>query len=237
VRRSGWLAAGAVWTASGAALVGAVAAAPAVLLFWHAVLAGGAGVAIAGDSVRRALFRRRLAGMARGELELASVGRREEGELVVVRGTIETHAPLRGLLVDAAGVYRRMIFQARGAWVHEAATDFSLVDERGERVLVQGGGARWMVPPREALTYPASRFDQDGIPREVRDRVRGAGDDEVEASELVLEPGTAVQVVGYKTTSPDVTGEAQGYRLPPLRATLRSGPDLPLVITRVADLS
>lgn len=223
--------------AGGAALVGAIAAAPAVLLFWHALLAGGAGTAVAGDTVRRALFRRRLAGMARGELELAAVGRREEGELVVVRGTIETPQPLRGVLVDAAGVYRRMIFQARGAWVHEGATDFSLVDARGERVLVQGAGARWLVPPREALTYPASRFDEDGVAREVRDRVRGAGDEMIEASELVLEPGTSVQVVGYKTTSPDVSGEAQGYRLPPQRATLRSGPDLPLVITRVADLS
>ena len=58
-----------------------------------------------------------------------------------------------------------------------------------------------------------------------------------EAARLpVLVPGTRVQVVGYKTASADVTGRVVDYRLPPQRATLRSGPALPLVITAVQHL-
>ncbi len=240
VRRRGWIAAGAVWVGGGAALIGSVVAAPPLLFFWHGLLAAGAGTAVAGDRVGRLVFRRQLARLARGEVELAEVGRREEGELVVVRGTIEATDSLSGLLVDATGVYRRMIFAAGRRWVHEAATDFALVDDRGHRVLVQGAGARWLVSAREAVTYPVARLDRDGVPGPVRDRVRAlraAGEALIEASERVLAAGTAVRVVGYKTTSADVTGEAQGYRRPPQRATLRSGPELPLVITGVDDLA
>jgi hypothetical protein len=59
---------------------------------------------------------------------------------------------------------------------------------------------------------------------------------EVEAFEYVLAVGTRVQLVGYKTASADVTGTFVDYRLPPQRATLRSGPDLPLVITATSDI-
>ena len=61
-------------------------------------------------------------------------------------------------------------------------------------------------------------------------------DPKIEAIERVLEVGTEVQVVGYKTASPDVTGDVGDYRSSPQRATLTSGDDLPLVITAVADL-
>jgi hypothetical protein len=236
VRRGGRVAAGVVWTASGVALLGSVVAAPPVLFFWHALVAAGAGAAVVGDRVGRAVFRRQLRALARGDVELSDLGMREEGELVVVRGTVEAERPLEGVLVEARGVYRRLDFKARGRWVHEAATDFSLVGSDGSRVLVQGGGARWLVPAREAMEYPASRLDRDGVSRPVRDQVRAAGAATIEASEQVLVTGTLVQVVGYKTTSADVSGEARGYRLPPQRATLRSGPQLPLVITRVDDL-
>lgn len=180
---------------------------------------------------------RRLPRLAGLEIALADVAACAEGALVSVRGTLDVPQPLRGVLVDVDGAYRRLIFAAGGTWVHEAATDFALVDDRGERVLVQAGGARWLVVDREELEYPVSRFDHDAVAPDVRDRVLSTGRVTIEASEQVLEPGTAVQVVGYKTTSPDVSGEIQGYRLPPQRATLRSGRDLPLVITRVADLS
>jgi hypothetical protein len=46
-----------------------------------------------------------------------------------------------------------------------------------------------------------------------------------------------VQVVGYKTASADVSGDVVDYRMPPQRATLRSGEDLPLVITATANLA
>ena len=237
VRRTGWLVSGMVWGGAGAAVAGAVVVAPAVLLLWKGILLGGVGAAIAGERAGHAMFRRELARLTRGEVELADVGKRDEGELVVVRGTIESAVSLTGVLRDSAGVYRRMIFAAGATWVHEAATDFALIDERGNRILIQAGGARWMAPSRELMTYPAARFDRDDVAPRVRELVRAAEEPTIEASERVLTLGTTVQIVGYKTVSVDPTGEAAGYRLPPQRATLRSGPDLPLVITSLDDLT
>jgi hypothetical protein len=187
----------------------------------------------------RLVLGRTLPRLAGRETTLAEVTARAEGSLVLVRGTIAVAEPLRGVLVDADGVYRRMVFDLGvfgGRWVHEAATDFALVGPRGERVLVHGGGARWLVLPREPLEYPAVRLDRDGVAADVRERVRASGRATIDAFEQVLEPGTLVQVVGYKTTSPDASGDVTDYRSPPQRATLRSGPERPLVITRVSDL-
>jgi len=234
VRRSTQLVTGAVWAGTGAAIAGILAVTPLALVLWKGFLLGGAGAALVGDRAGRAMLRRQIARMTRGELALADVDTRPEGELVVVRGTIEADTTLRGLLVDVEGVYRRLTVAAGGTWVHEAAVDFTLVDERGDRILIQAAGARWLVPPRELVTYPAARLAAEHVPKRVRALVRSRT--EVEATERVLEVGTAVQIVGYKTTSPDVAGGVVDYRLPPQRATLCSGPELPLVITRLDDL-
>lgn len=244
VRRAGWLVSGAVWGGAGVAIAGAVAVAPAVLVLWKGLLLGGVGAALAGERAGHLAFRRRLTKLTRGEVELADVGRREEGELVVVRGTIaparETigePVTLTGVVRDRPGVYRRLIFEPGRAWVHEAAVDFALVDERGHRVLVQAGGARWLVPTPELVTYPAWRFDHDLVPARVRELVRASGRPAIEAVERILPVGARVQVVGYKTQSADVSGDVMGYREAPQRATLRSGPTLPLVITTLDDLA
>jgi hypothetical protein len=235
VRRRSSLVRGALWTGASATIVGAVAAVPATLLLWKGFLIGGAGLALAGDRAARAVLQHEVARMTRGEIELASLSARAEGELVVVRGTIMTDEPLRGVLVETEGVYRRLIMKSRGTGVHEAATDFALVDDAGHHILVQAAGARWIVPERERVTYPAARFVGPHVPREVRalanDRL------EVEAFEQVLPVGARVQVIGYKTASADATGDVVDYRTPPQRATLRSGPDLPVVITAIADLA
>ncbi len=190
---------------------------------------------MAAERVGHVMQRRQLERMARGEVELANVKSHGEGELVVVRGTIQADAPLRGILVDTTGVFRRLIFSARGTWVHEAAIDFALLDETGDRIFIQAAGARWLVSPRERVSYPAHRFAGAHIPTRVSKLT--AGRKSVEAFEQVLEVGERVQIVGYKTTSPDATGEVTDYRSPPQRATLCSGPDLPLVITRLDDLA
>ncbi|MBA3503682.1 MAG: hypothetical protein H0T65_25185, partial [Deltaproteobacteria bacterium] len=163
-------------------------------------------------------------------LALAELDQREEGELVVVRGTVEADEALRGVLIDAEGVYRRMIFRARGTWVHEAAVDFTLVDARGARIRIEAGGARWMTPHKELVEYPSSRFAGAELSSKVKQLA--AGKDSIEAIERVLPVGAAVQIVGYKTTSADATGVAREYREAPQRATLRSGTELPLVISR-----
>jgi hypothetical protein len=203
VRRTRWLVSGAVWGAGGAALVGAVVVAPVTLVLWKGFLAGGAGALVAADRAGRAVLRRQILKMSRGEIPLAELGSRDEGELVVVRGTIEATEQLRGVLLEADGVYRRMTF---GSWVHEAAVDFTLIE-----------------------------FDLPHVSPKIKALV--AGKTSVEAFEHVLAAGTKVQIVGYKTSSADVSGETQGYRLPPQRATLRSGDDLPLVIITQADLA
>jgi hypothetical protein len=232
-RRTSRLIRGGTWIGVAGGAIAAVAAVPlAAPVLWKLALVGGAGAVAAGEQAARIALRRQLARMAAGKLELADLDARPEGELVLVRGTIavEPEAALRGLLIDATGVYRRVVFQAGGTWVHEAATDFTLADEHGVHIRIEAAGARWLTPQRELVTYPADRFARDDAPAKVRELV--AGRQTVEAIERVLPIGAQVQVVGYKTTSADVTGVARDYRMPPQRATLQSGAELPLVIVR-----
>jgi hypothetical protein len=226
---------GTIWAATGAAIVGTAAlGGPAAFAMWKGFVVAGAAAAAAGDRVGNAVLHRQLKRMTRGELQLADLSARAEGELVVVRGKIACESPLTGVLVDVEGVYRRMIFEPSGKWVHEAATDFTLIDDKGAHIIIQSAGARWMVPPRELVTYPGARFSSDRAPRDVS-RLAGARPT-IEAYEQVLAIGTEVQVVGYKTASADVSGEVVDYRMPPQRATLRSGEHLPLVITATSHL-
>jgi hypothetical protein len=230
-RRSGRAIKGATWVAVGLASVVGVAFTPATAFLLQGAIVGGAGAVALADRAARSALQRRIAKMAAGELALAELDARDEGELVVVRGTIEADATLRGFLLETEGVYRRMTFRARGNWVHEAAVDFTLVDDAGTRILVQGAGARWLTPGRELVTYPGSRFVREDAPQQIRHVA--AGRPTVEAIERVLPVGTKVQIVGYKTVTADATGTQRDYRNPPERATLRSGPELPLVITRL----
>lgn len=230
-RRAGRTIKAATWVAVGVAGVVGVALSPVTAFLLQGAIVGGAGAVALADRAARSALQRRIARMAAGELALAELDAREEGELVVVRGTIEAETTLRGFLVEAEGVYRRMIFRARGTWVHEAAVDFTLVDDQGTRILVQGAGARWLTPGRELVTYPGSRFVGDEAPAQIRHVATGRPT--VEAIERVLPVGTQVQIVGYKTVTADATGTQRDYRHPPERATLRSGPELPLVITRL----
>jgi hypothetical protein len=229
-------AAAAVWGGSAAALGVALVAAPAVLLAWKGIVLAGAGAAVAGRKVGHVVFQRQLRKLACGDLPLAQLESRNEGELVVVRGRIEASDPLTGILVDTPGVYRRLVWEPAGRWVSEAAVDFALIDGEGHRVLVQTAGARWMVGPREPWSYPVARFDRDGLHSSIRELARRSRGGVIKAAERVLELGALIQVVGYKTASADVGGTVVDYRSPPQRATLRSGPGVPLVISLVSDL-
>ncbi|MGE0870674.1 MAG: hypothetical protein AB7P03_19065 [Kofleriaceae bacterium] len=233
VRAVGWTVSGTIWAGSAAALVGGMIASPAVLVLWKALALGGAGVVVAGERAGSYAFRRQLAKLTRGEVALERLKVCKEGELACVRGTIEATHTLTGLLHDSPGVYRRMVFGARGFWVHEAAVDFSLVDHAGNRIFVQAAGARWLEAFRERIDYPKDQLLRAEVPAAVRERVaRATSREAIHASERVLRVGDAVQIVGYKTATPDVAGDVGGdYRSPPTRATLRSGDELPLVIT------
>jgi len=237
-RRTSHLIRGGTWAAVLGGAVGAITLTPlAAALLWKLAVIGGAGTVALGERAARIALRRQLGRMAAGERALADLDTRSEGELVLARGTIEVEREdaLRGLLIDATGVYRRVVFKARGTWVHEAAVDFTLVDERGARIRIEAAGARWLTPERELVTYPGERFVRDDATAKVRQLA--AGRQTVEAIERVLPIGAHVQIVGYKTTTADVTGAARDYRLPPQRATLQSGPELPLVIVRTDEAS
>ncbi len=236
VRRTRKVVTGTIVGAVSAGIFTMFAISPAIIaILWKGLAAGAAGAAVAGERIGQTMLRRKLKKIASGEIELASLDERQEGELVVVEGVIEAETTIKGVLADASGVYRRMIFNPAGAkWVYEAAVDFALVDDAGNRILIEAGGARWMTPARELVTYPRARFEQPDTPAPVTALLRKKL--QIEAIEDVLAPGTRVQVVGYKTASADVTGRVVDYRLPPQRATLRSGPALPLVITSVEHL-
>jgi hypothetical protein len=223
-----------IWTVGGVATVGSIVAAPWLLVLTKLWVFGVGGIAIAGDRAGHAMAQRRLKQMTRGELPLAELTARDEGELVVVRGTIEATETLQGIMIDSEGVYRRAEIQANGTWITEAAVDFSLVADDGARILIQAAGARWMVAGREKFSYPLARFFRDDVPLKIRERV--AGMTKVQGYERVLPVGARVQIVGYKTASADATGTVTDYRSAPQRATLRSGENLPLVITLESDL-
>ncbi len=234
VRLTRTMVSGTVWGAATASLIGAFAISPGLVgVLWKGIAAGAAGAFVAGERIGRTVMRNKLRQLAAGEIQLASVDEQREGELVVVEGTIEASNILRGVITDAQGVYRRMVFApTRAKYVYESAVDFALVDRDGNRILIEAAGARWMTPARELVSYPSVRFHQPDTPASVRALLRETP--QVDAIEDVLAVGTRVQIVGYKTASADVTGRTIDYRLPPQRAALRSGPELPLVITTVS---
>jgi len=176
-------------------------------------------------------WRPRRGGPRPTAIELAALDQQPDGELVAVRGTIVCDVPLSGLLVQAQGVYRRLQLGQGDSWIHEAAVDFALEDDRRRRVLVLAAGARWITPERELVRYPAARFAADHIPPQLRALVGRRPS--IDAFEKVLRAGVTVEVSGRKTARPDAGGDAGGYREPPQRAALASGADLPLVIEEV----
>lgn len=229
-RRAAW----SVWGGSAVAIGGTVAMLPPLLLFWKGFVLAGAGIAAAGHQIGRMTLQRQLRKLAAGQLPLSALDARAAGELVVVRGRIECAAPLTGILVDRPAVYRRLHWRPDGRWFSEAAVDFELVDAAGHRVMVHAAGARWMTPEAEDIEYPGARLDRDGLPEHLRAAARQR--ETIQAHEQVLELGAEVQIVAHKATTASVDGVVTDMRLPPQRTSLRSGPDLPLVITRLRDL-
>ena len=121
--------------------------------------------------------------------------------------------------------------------LHEAAVDFDLIDANGEPVRVCVSEARLLAPPVELSDYPAKRFlDENAAPslRSVRaanlPRLQlGAT---VPAGEFILRHGDEVEIVGWKARVVDMTA-ATLARETPMRAALRSGRALPLLVTPI----
>jgi hypothetical protein len=205
-----------------------------------------AGGYVAGDRAARAVLRGRLNKLARGGVDLSNLKQEADGELVHVRGRIKAKETLQPLLGEGPAVYRRVVFSVGGErWVHEAAVDFHLVDvATGERVLVQVAGAHLVAPePKRAriegeTAHSIFELTLDPQLRKNADsagvRIGRADKSAISAGEVLLRDGDEVEVVGVKTRSIDPTVEMRLMRETPERATLRSGKELPLIVSPVA---
>ena len=171
--------------------------------------------------------------IADAPLPLGELRDQAEGTRVHVRGRVKAVEVLEGVLSGTRGVFRRLIFERRGRWVHEAAVDFELVDERGEHIHVEAAGGRLLAPTWESMPYPKAIWTGPRISPSLADAVRKLALDrraEVPAVEFVLRDGDLVDVVGVKSRVVDPTGDPSLYREPPTRAAVRSAQSRPLVV-------
>lgn len=237
-----WAVAGAIWggLASFVAIV-AVLTKGQFLFFWGkaALVMGGY---YAGDRAALSLMRNRLARLARGAADLSSFAGEADGMLMHVKGRVRARETLPALLGEERAVYRRVLIQFGGVRViHEAAVDFSLVDEKGEQATVQVAGARLLVPNPERRLFdeePAG-FKDLALPAELLRELearrqmmeRGKQVDAIRIGEFLVRDGDPVELVGYKTRTIDINMSDRLERDLPLRATLRSGKELPLLIS------
>jgi hypothetical protein len=237
-----WAVAGAIWggLASLVAIVSLLTNGK-FLFFWGkaALVMGGYYV---GDRAAHSLMRSRLARLARGAADLSSFAGEADGQLMHVKGRVRARETLPALLGEERAVYRRVLIQFGGIRViHEAAVDFALVDEKGERATVQVAGARLLVPdPKRNLfdEEPAELKDL-ALPAELTKALEerrqmielGKHVDAIRIGEVIVRDGDPVELVGYKTRTIDINMADRLERDLPLRATLRSGKELPLLIS------
>jgi hypothetical protein len=237
-----WSVAGTIWTGV-ASLVAAAAAfaKPTFFIYGKAIALLFAGGYYAGDRAARAVLRGRLSRLATGRLDLRALQNESDGELVHVRGRIRSGAPIQPLLGAAVegAVYRRVVFVVGGErWVHEAAEDFHLVDGTGETALVDVSDARLIAPdPKRhnvlGETQRALLRLSAGLPAQAaRPGLKlGERPGHVSAGEIVLRNGDEVEVVGYKGRTVDQSVASRLERDTPMRASLRGGRLLPLLIS------
>jgi hypothetical protein len=203
-----------------------------------------------GDRTARSIMRRRLAKLARGQVELSHLQHQADGDLVHVRGRVRARQHLTGVLdASAQAVYRRVLMQfGEVRVVHEAAVDFEMVDDRGESIIVETEGARIVAPELKLrqLPYLAPETDRMlALPLPDKTRpwqalrakklARGKNPPMANAAEYLLREGDEVEVVGFKNRTVDVTVESRLARDTPLRATLRAGRELPLILSPADD--
>jgi len=174
------------------------------------MVASAVGLLICGVGIEM-LSAMRLSRLARDELRqlatnpehLRLVGEVADDVLVRVRGRVKLREMGSGSGSSLEMPEGAVFVRVRGARrVHERAVDFSLVDERGEEIWIEVEGAR--------LLHPS------GNQWAMRDHTVRAGD--------------VVEVIGWKDRRVDQRVTDRLGREEPMRATLRSGKTLPLLI-------
>ena len=238
-----WTVAGSMWTGLAGIVVGLVALTHGhVFLFSQGVTALALGGIYVGDRTARAVLRRRLSKLAQGDVDIGRLKNEPDGELVHVKGRVRSIQKVPGKL-GGQGVYRRLQLQVGMAQVvHEAAVDFHLDDGTGETILVQVAGARLITREPEmkplsgdvlallsTLTLP-ERARRAAAEWEFRFRT-GKSMGAINAAEILLQDGQMVEIVGYKNRAVDPTLVERLERETPMRATVRSGKELPLLIS------
>ena len=234
-----------VWTGIATSFFALIWSGAHVIVFGKIFVVLGAAGHWVGDRAAKGLIGLRLGKLASGDVDLARLSNQEDGELVHVRGRVRASAMVQGLVAPASGVYRR----TRAAFgevqvIDEEAVDFQLVDEQGNAIGIEVEGARLLVHDRKlaAVEDPERLFPLATTPTAQRVVQRyqalvGRGKRRAlpafQASEVMLRPGDVVEAVGYKSRKVDPTVVDRMTRETPMRATLRAGKDLPLILSLV----
>ncbi len=162
--------------------------------------------------------------------------------MIHVRGKIRARQTFNGLLSPAAAVFRRTVFVVGGVrLVHEAAVDFSLVDDSGEAITILAADARLLATDgkRHRLDRPqVAQLAALQLPEKIGPQIThwlerdaaGKRTGLLHGGEVLLTDGAEVQVVGMKTRVVDPTVQSRLERETPMRATLQSSNALPLLI-------
>ena len=235
-----------IWTAIGAGFAALVWTGAPVLVFAKGFVVIGAAGYGAGDWVSKKLVRARLGRLASGRVDLAKLSNEEDGELVHVRGRVRAQRTIAGIVSSEPGVYRRTRVSFDDIEVvAEEAVDFQLVDDQGNAIGIEVDGARLLTaddklartlfPERlfplaepEAARRVVQRFEHM-LARGKRQLPR------ITAAEIMIKPGDELEAVGYKSRKIDPTVMERMARETPMRATLCSGRELPLILTRVQE--
>ena len=250
LRRVRWLAipAGAAPVAAAAGgVLAAIPVAEALTLLLGAgmyLALGGICVGYLADRrVLRPILRRRVRRLAGGQHDLRALRSSKDGELVHVRGTVRPGVTLPSVLEPGhAGVYRRVRQNVDGTCVlHEDARDFWLEDGSGEKIRVEIAESRLVVPGPELPWRVVDRATYLALLDRVSEAVLPMGKvlaqsrtKMLHVGELIVDEGSTVDVIGWKSRVPDFTIEERLARETPMRTILRGGGTLPLLVSPAA---
>lgn len=234
-----------VWTGIAGSFMALMWSGAHIIVFGKLFIVLGAASYWVGDRAAKGLIAARLGKLARGQVDLARLSNEEDGELVHVRGKVRAESTIPGLVSSEAGVYRR----TRASFgevvvVDEEAVDFQLVDDQGNAISIEVNGARLLVhdPKLGTVLFP-DRLFPIAIPEAAKrmvmryeqqlERGRKRNLPAIRAGEVMLRPGDEVEAVGYKSRKVDPTVVDRMARETPMRATLRAGKDLPVILSVV----
>ena len=234
-----------VWTSIAGSFLAMMWSGAHVIVFGKLFVVLGAAGHWVGDRAAKGLIGMRLGKLASGHFDLARLSNQEDGDLVHVRGRVRASRTIPGVVAEEAGVYRRTrVAFGEVQVVDEEAVDFQLVDEEGNAIGIEVDGARLLVHDRKlrGVPDPERLFPMATPPaaqrvvlryQQLLGRGRRRALPAFQAAEVMLCAGDLVEAVGYKSRKIDPTVVDRLARETPMRATLRGGKDLPVILSVV----